>query len=112
MSLAEAGHVGEGDGFVSPERAKELAAVCALNALAAVKSVVGDLDRVERVVKVVGFVASDPSFTGQPGVVNGASELFGAVFGEAGVHARSAVGVAALPLGAPVEVEVIVHVRD
>ena len=72
-SLAESGHVGEGDGLVSPERAKELAAVCALNAIAAVKSVVGDLDRVERVVKVVGFVASDPSFTGQPGVVNGAS---------------------------------------
>ena len=111
-SLAEAGHVGEGPGLVSPERAKELAAVCALNAIAAIKSVVGDLDRVERVVKVVGFVASDPAFTGQPGVVNGASELFGAAFGEAGVHARSAVGVAALPLGAPVEVEVIVHVRD
>jgi enamine deaminase RidA (YjgF/YER057c/UK114 family) len=111
-AMAEVGHVGEGDGFVSPERAKELAAVCALNALAAVKSVVGDLDRVERVVKVVGFVASDPSFTGQPGVINGASELFAAVFGDAGRHARSAVGVAALPLGAPVEVEVIVHVRD
>jgi enamine deaminase RidA (YjgF/YER057c/UK114 family) len=111
-ALAEAGHVGEGPGLVSPERAKELAAVCALNAIAAVKSVVGDLDRVERVVKVVGFVASDPSFTGQPGVVNGASELFREVFGDAGVHARSAVGVAALPLGAPVEVEVIVHVRD
>ena len=111
-SLLESGHVGEGPGLVSPERAKELAAVCALNAIAAVKSVIGDLDRVERVVKVVGFVASDPSFTGQPGVVNGASELFGAVFGEAGRHARSAVGVAALPLGAPVEVEVIVHVRD
>ncbi len=110
--LPETGRVGEGEGLVSPERAKELAAVCALNALGAVKSVVGDLDRVERVVKVVGFVASDPSFTGQPGVVNGASELFGAVFGEAGAHARSAVGVAALPLGAPVEVEVIVHVRD
>jgi enamine deaminase RidA (YjgF/YER057c/UK114 family) len=110
--LAETGHVGDGDGFVAPERAKELAAVCALNALAAVRSVVGDLDRVERVVKVVGFVASDPSFTGQPGVVNGASELFGAVFGDAGVHARSAVGVAALPLGAPVEVEVVLHVRD
>ena len=110
--LAETGHVGEGEGFVAPERAKELAAVCALNAIAAVKSVIGDLDRVERVVKVVGFVASDPSFTGQPGVVNGASELFGAVFGDAGVHARSAVGVAALPLGAPVEVEVVVHVRD
>ena len=110
--LAQAGHVGEGEGLVSPERAKELAAICALNALAAVKSVVGDLDRVERVVKVVGFVACDPSFTGQPGVVNGASELLGAVFGDAGVHARSAVGVASLPLGAPVEVEVIVHVRD
>lgn len=110
--LAEVGHVGDGDGFVTPERAKELAAVCALNALAAVKSAVGDLDRVERVVKVVGFVASDPSFTGQPGVINGASELFAAVFGDAGRHARSAVGVAALPLGAPVEVEVIVHVRD
>ena len=110
--LAETGHVGEGEGFVAPERAKELAAVCALNAIAAVKSVIGDLDRVERVVKVVGFVASDPSFTGQPGVVNGASELFRAVFGDAGVHARSAVGVAALPLGAPVEVEVVLHVRD
>ena len=97
---------------MSPERAKELAAVCALNAIAAIKSVVGDLDAVERVVKVVGFVASDPSFTGQPGVINGASELFRSAFGEAGVHARSAVGVAALPLGAPVEVEVIVHVRD
>ncbi|MFQ6172178.1 RidA family protein [Oryzobacter sp. R7] len=110
-TLLESGHVGDGEGLVSPERAKELAQVCALNALAAVKSVIGDLDRVERVVKVVGFVASDPSFTGQPGVVNGASELFRSAFGEAGVHARSAVGVAALPLGAPVEVEVIVHVR-
>jgi enamine deaminase RidA (YjgF/YER057c/UK114 family) len=110
--LAERGHVGEGPGFVTPARAKELAAICALNAIAAIRSVVWDLDRVERVVKVVGFVASDPSFTGQPGVVNGASELFGAVFGDAGVHARSAVGVAALPLGAPVEVEVVIHVRD
>jgi enamine deaminase RidA (YjgF/YER057c/UK114 family) len=111
-ALAATGRVGVGEGLVSPERAKELAAVCALNALAAAKSVLGDLDRVERVVKVVGFVASDPSFTGQPGVVNGASELFGQVFGDAGVHARSAVGVVALPLDAPVEVEVIVHVRD
>jgi enamine deaminase RidA (YjgF/YER057c/UK114 family) len=109
--LAESGHVGDGPGLVSPDRATELAQVCALNALAAIRSVVGDLDAVERVVKVVGFVASDPSFTGQPGVVNGASELFRSAFGEAGVHARSAVGVAALPLGAPVEVEVIVHVR-
>ncbi len=110
--LVETGQVGELIGLVTPARAKELAAVCALNAIAAVKSVVEDLDRVERIVKVTGFVASDPSFTGQPGVVNGASELFGQVFGEAGVHSRSAVGVAALPLGAPVEVEVIVHVRD
>lgn len=110
--LEVTGRVGELVGLVSPDRAKELAAVCALNAIAAVKSVVGDLDRVERVVKVTGFVASDPGFTGQPGVVNGASELFAAVFGDAGVHARSAVGVAALPLGAPVEVEVILHVRD
>ena len=76
------------------------------------KSVVGDLDRVERVVKVVGFVASDPSFTGQPGVINGASELLGHAFGDRGVHARSAVGVAVLPLDAPVEVEIIVHVAD
>ncbi|MGG5259705.1 RidA family protein [Phycicoccus avicenniae] len=110
--LAATGQVGELVGLVTPDRARELAEICALNAIAAVKSVVDDLDRVERVVKVVGFVASDPSFTGQPGVINGASELFGKVFGDKGVHARSAVGVAALPLGAPVEVEVIVHVRD
>jgi len=107
-SLAGTGKVG---GEVSPERAKELAQICALNAIAAVKSVVGDLDQVVRVVKVVGFVASAPGFTGQPGVVNGASELLGAVFGEAGVHARSAVGVAVLPLDAPVEVEMVVEVR-
>ena len=73
---------------------------------------VGDLDQVTRVVKVVGFVASDPSFTGQPGVVNGASELLGKAFGDAGVHARSAVGVAVLPLDAPVEVEIVVAVED
>jgi enamine deaminase RidA (YjgF/YER057c/UK114 family) len=94
---------------VTAEQAKELAATCALNALAAVDALVG-LDAVVRVVKVVGFVASDPSFTGQPGVVNGASELLGAVLGDAGVHARSAVGVAVLPLDAPVEVEVVVEV--
>ena len=96
---------------ISSEQAKDLAATCALNAIAAVKSVIGDLDAVSRVVKVVGFVASDPAFTGQPGVVNGASELLGAAFGEAGVHARSAVGVASLPLDAPVEVEITVAVR-
>jgi enamine deaminase RidA (YjgF/YER057c/UK114 family) len=97
---------------VTPERAKELAQICALNAIAAVKSIVGDLDQVVRVVKVVGFVASAPDFTGQPGVVNGASELLGQVFGDAGVHARSAVGVAVLPLDAPVEVELIAEVGD
>jgi enamine deaminase RidA (YjgF/YER057c/UK114 family) len=94
---------------VEPEQAKELARACALNALAAIDSVVG-LDNVVRVVKVVGFVASAPGFTGQPGVVNGASELLGEVFGDAGTHARSAVGVASLPLDAPVEVEVVVEV--
>jgi enamine deaminase RidA (YjgF/YER057c/UK114 family) len=104
--LAATGKVGA---EVSPERAKELAGVCALNALAAVKSVVGDLDRIARVVKVVGFVASEPGFTGQSMVVNGASELLGEVLGERGVHARSAVGVAVLPLDAPVEVEVQVE---
>jgi len=86
------------------------ARICALNALAAVKSLVGDLDKVRRVVKVVGFVASAPDFTGQPGVINGASELLNQVFGDAGVHARSAVGVAALPLDVPVEVEILVEV--
>ncbi|MDH6703390.1 enamine deaminase RidA (YjgF/YER057c/UK114 family) [Kitasatospora sp. MAA19] len=96
---------------VSPEEAKELAQTCALNALAAIKSVIGDLDQIERVVKVVGFVASAPDFTGQPGVINGASELLGKVLGEAGVHARSAVGVAVLPLDAPVEVELQVRVK-
>lgn len=95
---------------VSPEDAKDLARTCALNALAAVKAEVGDLSAVRRVVKVVGFVASAPDFTGQPGVVNGASELLGEVFGEKGVHARSAVGVAVLPLDAPVEVEIVVEV--
>jgi enamine deaminase RidA (YjgF/YER057c/UK114 family) len=94
---------------VEPEHAKELARTCALNALAAVDALVG-LDSVVRVVKVVGFVASAPGFTGQPGVVNGASELLGEVFGEAGVHARSSVGVAMLPLDAPVEVELVVEV--
>ncbi len=92
---------------VSPEDAKAYAAVCAVNALAAVKSVIGDLDRITRIVKVVGFVSSDPSFTGQPGVINGASELLGQVFGAAGQHARSAVGVSVLPLDSPVEVELI-----
>jgi enamine deaminase RidA (YjgF/YER057c/UK114 family) len=94
---------------VDAATAKELARICVLNALAAVDSLVG-LDAVTGVVKLVGFVASDPSFTGQPGVINGASELLGEVFGEAGAHARSAVGVAVLPLDAPVEVEIVVEV--
>lgn len=94
---------------VTPERAKELARVCGLNALAAVHSLVG-IDAVTKVVKVVGFVSSAPGFAGQPGVVNGASELFGEVFGDAGAHARSAVGVSELPRDAPVEVEIIVEV--
>lgn len=97
---------------VSAERAQELAATCALNALAAVKSVIGDLDKIQRVVKVVGFVASAPDFTGQPGVLNGASELLGEILGDKGVHARSAVGVAVLPLDAPVEVEIQVEVAE
>ena len=106
-ALPMTGKVGAG---VSPEDAKALAQRCALNALAAVKSEIGDLALVKRVVKVVGFVASAPDFTGQPAVINGASELLGAVFGEAGRHARSAVGVAVLPLDAPVEVELTVEV--
>ncbi|MFE0132799.1 RidA family protein [Streptomyces sp. NPDC059037] len=97
---------------VTPEEAKDLARTCALNALAAVKSLVGDLDRVARVVKVVGFVASAPDFTGQPGVINGSSELLGEVLGDKGVHARSAVGVAVLPLDAPVEVEIQVELTE
>ena len=108
--LPAVGKVGEGEGLVDPAEAKRLAALCALNAIAAVKALIGDLDKVTRVVKVVGFVSSDPSFTGQPGVINGASELLGAAFGEAGIHARSAVGVASLPMDTPVEVEITVAV--
>ena len=96
---------------VESSRAQELARTCALNALAAIAAEIGDLDRVRRVVKVVGFVASAPGFFGQPGVINGASELLGQVFGDAGRHARSAVGVAVLPLDSPVEVEVVVEVE-
>ena len=97
---------------VTAEEAKELARTCALNALAAVKSVTGDLDHVARVVKVTGFVASAPDFTGQPGVINGASELLGEVLGPRGVHARSAVGVAVLPMDSPVEVEIQVELAE
>lgn len=107
-ALLRTGRVGS---EVTAEDAHEDARQCALNALAAIDAAVG-LDRVLRVVKVVGFVASAAGFTGQPGVINGASTLLGDVFGEAGRHARSAVGVAELPLGAPVEVELIVEVED
>ena len=107
--LPQTGKVGA---QVSVDDAAALARTCALNALAAVASVAGGLSAVARIVKVTGFVASDPSFTGQPLVVNGASELLLEVFGEAGRHARSAVGVAVLPLDAPVEIELIAEVRD
>ncbi len=106
-ALPATGKVGDGHGLVPASDAKDYARICALNALAAAKGVIGSLDRVTRIVKVVGFVASDPSFTGQPGVINGASEVLGEIFGDAGVHARSAVGVAVLPLDAPVEVELV-----
>ncbi len=102
--LPATGKVG---GAIDPSDAKAFAQQCALNALAAAKTAIGDLDRIKRIVKVVGFVASVPEFTGQPAVMNGASEFLGQVFGDAGVHARSAVGVPVLPLDSPVEVEII-----
>ncbi|NYG59003.1 enamine deaminase RidA (YjgF/YER057c/UK114 family) [Nocardioides daedukensis] len=105
--LITTGKVG---GEVSEEEAVACAQQCGLNAIAAVKALVGDLDQVKRVVKVVAFIASTPDFTGQPQVANGVSELLGKAFGEAGVHARSAVGVPVLPLNAPVEVEITVEV--
>lgn len=101
----------DSQGSVSPEQAKDSARIAALNALAAVDDLVG-IDAVERIIKVTGFVASAPGFNGQPGVINGASELFGEIFGDAGRHARSAVGVNELPLNTPVEVEIIVQVRS
>lgn len=110
--LPETGKVGEGEGLVSAERAEELARLCALNALAAVRGVIGSLDKITQVVKVTAFVASDPSFTGQPGVANGASVFLGRVFGDLGIHVRSAVGVSVLPLDAPVEIEFVFKVED
>jgi enamine deaminase RidA (YjgF/YER057c/UK114 family) len=94
---------------ITVEYGAEIAQRCALNALAAVKSVIGDLDRVKQIVKIVGFVSSVPEFTAQPSVINGASEFLQQVFGDAGQHARSAVGVSVLPLDAPVEIELIVE---
>jgi enamine deaminase RidA (YjgF/YER057c/UK114 family) len=106
-TLVATGKVG---GEVEPEAAADLARVCALNALAAIKAEIGDLDAVQQVVKVVGYVASTPGFTGQPAVINGASHLLAEVFDDAGRHSRSAVGVAVLPMDAPVEVELVVAV--
>ena len=110
MRSGELMYTGKVGGEISPEEGVECAQQCALNAIAAVKAEIGDLDLVKRIVKVVAFVASTPDFTGQPAIANGASHLFGEAFGDAGVHARSAVGVSVLPLDAPVEVEIIVEV--
>ncbi len=104
--LMATGKLGAG---IEVAEARELAARCLLNALAAVKGVIGNLDRITQVVKVVGFVASTGDFTAQPSVINGASELLESIFGELGKHARSAVGVASLPLDSPVEIELIVE---
>lgn len=110
MEAGKLPYTGKVGAEVSPEDASALARTCALNALAAVHALAG-IDTVARVVKVVGFVASAPGFHGQPGVINGASDLLGEVFGDDGAHARSAVGVAELPLDAPVEVELVVECR-
>ncbi|MDQ1076157.1 MULTISPECIES: RidA family protein [Microbacterium] len=106
-ALPATGKVGESEGLVSPADAKTYARQCALNALAAAAAVAGGVDKLTGVLKLTGFVASVPEFTGQPGIINGASEFLGEVFGDAGVHARSAVGVPVLPLDSPVEVEVV-----
>ncbi|GHS87006.1 LysR family transcriptional regulator [Actinomycetota bacterium] len=108
-ALPETGKVGDGPGLVDPQAAAGYARTAALNAVAAAASVAGGIENIVRVVKVVGFVASDPGFTGQPAVINGASTLLQEIFGDAGIHARSAVGVAVLPLNSPVEVELIVE---
>jgi enamine deaminase RidA (YjgF/YER057c/UK114 family) len=110
MRSGELMTTGKVGGEVTPEEAVACAQQCALNAIAAVKAEIGDLAQIKRIVKVVCFVASTPDFTGQPQVANGASHLFGEVFGDAGVHARSAVGVPVLPLDSPVEVEIVVEV--
>jgi enamine deaminase RidA (YjgF/YER057c/UK114 family) len=106
-ALPATGKVGDGHGKVPASDARDYARLCALNAIAAAANAVGDVDRLTGVLKVTGFVASVPDFTAQPAVINGASELFGEIFGDAGAHARSAVGVPVLPLDSPVEVEVI-----
>ncbi|MFV0253523.1 MAG: RidA family protein [Beutenbergiaceae bacterium] len=108
-ALVATGTVGDGPGQIRADRASDLARLCALNAVAAAASVAGGVDAIARVIKVTGFVAADPAFTAHPSVVNGASDLLQQIFGDAGVHARSAVGVASLPLGAPVEIELTVE---
>lgn len=110
--LPVTGKVGEGEGLVPPEQAEELARLCALNGLAAARGVLGSLDKISQVVKVTAFVASDNAFTGQPAVANGASVFLGRVFGDIGIHVRSAVGVSVLPLDAPVEIEFVFKVAD
>ena len=102
--------VGKLGAGVTPEQGAECARQCALNALAAAAGIAGGIDNIKRIVKLVVFVASDPSFSGQPAVANGASELMGEIFGEAGAHVRSAFGVAVLPLDVPVELELVVEV--
>ncbi|MGK0722114.1 RidA family protein [Leucobacter sp. W1478] len=111
-TLPATGKVGDGEGLVSAEQAEDLARQCALNGLAAARGVLGSLDKITQVVKVTAFVASDPSFTAQPAVANGASVFLGRVFGDIGIHVRSAVGVAVLPLDAPVEIEFVFEVAD
>jgi len=106
-AMPATGKVGDGEGNVSADEAASLARQCALNAIAAAAAAVGGVDRLTGVVKVTGFVASAPEFTGHPAVINGASTVLGEIFGDAGRHARSAVGVAALPIDSPVEVEVV-----
>lgn len=106
-ALPETGKVGQGEGLVAPDAAAGYARQCALNAVAAAAAAAGGVDRLAGVLKVTGFVASVPEFTGQPGVINGASTVLGEIFGDEGRHARSAVGVPVLPLDAPVEVEVV-----
>lgn len=110
--LPVTGKVGDGEGLVSLEDAEEMARLCALNGLAAARGLLGSLEKITQIVKVTAFVASDPTFTGQPAVANGASVFLGRVFGDMGIHVRSAVGVAVLPLDAPVEIEFMFKVTD
>lgn len=110
MRGGKALHLGKVGAAVTPEQGADCAQQCALNALAAAASVAGGIDQIKRIVKLVVFVASDPAFTGQPAVANGASELMGEIFGEAGAHVRSAFGVAVLPLDVPVEMELVVEI--